>query len=154
MMSWVRGRGTLGRHLIHYILHRPFYKRALCWSGAGALGADSSAQNSWRDRWMLSCLKRQDQCRELMMLDLLENGYQLGLDPLIGTCAIFSFTVFTDVIISSQQPESHTLSIYLYTRCSLGATFQGNLIIISPRITNRNLSRGALMFIRFHSFQV
>lgn len=52
MISWVRGRGTLGRHLIHYILHRPFYKRALCWSGAGAGGADSSLHNSWRDRWM------------------------------------------------------------------------------------------------------
>ena len=52
MMSWVGGRGTLGRHLIHYILRRPFYKRALCWSGAGALGADSSPQNSWKDRWM------------------------------------------------------------------------------------------------------
>lgn len=52
MMSPVKGQGTLGRHLIHYILHRPFYKRALCWSGAGAVGADSSPWNSWKDRWI------------------------------------------------------------------------------------------------------
>lgn len=52
MMSRVRGRGTLGRHLIHYILHRPFYKRALCWNGAGVLGGDSSQRSSWKDRWM------------------------------------------------------------------------------------------------------
>lgn len=52
MMSRVGGQGTLHRHLIHYILPGPFYKRALCWSGAGALGGDSSLQNSWKDRWM------------------------------------------------------------------------------------------------------
>lgn len=54
MMSWVRGRGTLGRHVIHYILHRPFYKRALCWSGAGAQGEDSSPKSSWKDGWKLA----------------------------------------------------------------------------------------------------
>lgn len=54
MMPWVRGRGTLGRHVIHYILHRPFYKRALCWSGAVALGEDSSLKSSWKDGWKLA----------------------------------------------------------------------------------------------------
>lgn len=91
-MSWVGGRGTLGRHLIHYILHSPFYKRALCWSGAGALGGDSSPRSSWKDRWKLV-----EQFHEAgPSLERLLAGPQ----PVNGhvTLCLFFITVFTEKI--------------------------------------------------------
>lgn len=95
MMSRVGGRGTLGRHLIHYILHRPFYKRALCWSGAGALGGDSSPHNSWKDRWMETGL---DQWRKR---DGTGTTTVVGIQPIHSNVNFIIFIV--NSTISSQQ---------------------------------------------------
>lgn len=111
MMSWVRGRGTLGRHLIHYILRRPLYKRALCWSGAGSRFISTEQLERRIDGSSLQDAGSEQWCWTFSWI-----ATSWGFDLLIVLFFLF-ITVIMDTIICSQ----HTGNVMFWIVCRLSA---------------------------------